>query len=187
MRGFDETGGLPLGRRTYDIFAGYWPNGPAENALAAIINALPKWVVSTTLQEPLSWQNSTLISGDVPGAVQALREDDGKLIQVIGSGGLVQTLIRHDLVDEYRLMIYPFVMGEGKRLFRDGRSARSGGPIRSLASWGAKGSAVSGRSFRAGRRPYGCGARGDVRTPLGVMKASKPHGSDCGSCASIDK
>jgi dihydrofolate reductase len=76
--------------------------------------------VSTTLAEPLAWQNSTLISGDVPGEVAKLRKGSGKEIQVIGSGQLVQTLIEHDLVDSYRLMLHPLVLGTGKRLFRDG-------------------------------------------------------------------
>ena len=85
-------------------------------------NDLPKWVVSTTLREPLPWQNSTRISGDVPGAVRDLKAQDGKDIQLIGSGELVQTLIAEDLVDEFVLMIHPVVMGKGKRLFRDERA-----------------------------------------------------------------
>jgi dihydrofolate reductase len=76
-------------------------------------------VVSTSLAEPLTWQNSTLIRGDVPSEVAKLKEGVGKDIQVMGSGELVQTLIRHNLVDEYRLMIHPLVLGTGKRLFRD--------------------------------------------------------------------
>jgi dihydrofolate reductase len=119
-----ETGGFLLGRRTYEIFAAHWPNQPAEDPLAGTFNDLPKWVVSTTLREPLGWQNSTLIQGDVASGIAAVRAGDGKDIQVIGSGDLVQTLIEHDLVDEYRLMIHPIVMGTGKRLFRDGAAAR---------------------------------------------------------------
>jgi dihydrofolate reductase len=114
-----ETGGFLLGRRTYEIFAAHWPKQPPEDPLAGTFNDLPKWVVSTTLREPLPWQNSTLIRGDVADAVAKLRAGDGKDIQVIGSGELVQTLIRDDLVDEYRLMIHPIVMGSGKRLFHD--------------------------------------------------------------------
>src|SRR5690349_20926781 len=87
------------------------------------MNPWPKWVVSTTLKEPLGWQNSTLISGDVPAAVNELRAKPGKDIQVIGSGELVQTLIANDLVDQYRLMVYPIVLGSGKKLFRDGSEA----------------------------------------------------------------
>jgi dihydrofolate reductase len=114
-----ETGGFLLGRRTYEIFAAHWPKQPPEDPLAGTFNDLPKWVVSTSLREPLPWRNSTLIRGDVADAVAKLRAGDGKDIQVIGSGELVQTLIRDDLVDEYRLMIHPIVMGSGKRLFRD--------------------------------------------------------------------
>ena len=84
------------------------------------MNGMQKYVVSTTLSEPLAWQNSTLIKTDVPGEVAKLKEGSGKEIQVIGSGELVQTLIQHQLVDAYRLMIQPLVLGTGKRLFRDG-------------------------------------------------------------------
>jgi dihydrofolate reductase len=114
-----DTGGFLLGRRTYEIFAAHWPKQPPQDPLAGTFNDLPKWVVSTSLREPLPWRNSTLIRGDVADAVAKLRAGDGKDVQVIGSGELVQTLIRDDLVDEYRLMIHPIVMGSGKRLFRD--------------------------------------------------------------------
>jgi dihydrofolate reductase len=117
---FAETGGLLLGRRTYDIFAAYWPNQPDDDQLGGIMNKLPKHVVSTTLDEPLAWENSKLVQGDVPAAIGELRREHGKDIQVIGSGELVQTLIANGLVDEYRLMIHPIVLGTGKRLFRDG-------------------------------------------------------------------
>ena len=118
--GLAATGGLLLGRVTYEIFAGYWPFAPADNTLAEVMNALPKFVVSTTLQEPLAWANSTLIAGDVPAAIARLKEESGNDLRVIGSGTLVQTLIAHDLVDEYQLMVYPVVLGCGKRLFREG-------------------------------------------------------------------
>jgi dihydrofolate reductase len=114
------TSGLLLGRRTYEIFAGYWPTAPAEEPLAEIINTLPKYVVSTTLEEPLAWNNSHLIKGDVAEEVAKLKQETGKDLQVIGSGELVQTLMQHDLIDEYRLMITPLVLGTGKRLFREG-------------------------------------------------------------------
>jgi dihydrofolate reductase len=112
------TGGLLLGRRTYEIFAAHWPKQPPEDPLAGTFNEMPKYVASTTLKEPLPWQNSTLIKGDVPDGVSKLKKEAGKDIQVIGSGTLVDTLAGHDLVDEYRLMIHPIVMGKGKRLFR---------------------------------------------------------------------
>jgi dihydrofolate reductase len=120
MDAFAATGGMLLGRLTYENFAAFWPKQPADDPLAAAMNGLDKYVVSTTLTEPLAWENSTLIKADVPGEIAKLRNGSGKEIQVIGSGGLVQTLIDHDLVDAYRLMIHPLVLGTGKRLFREG-------------------------------------------------------------------
>jgi dihydrofolate reductase len=120
MEAFAATGGLLLGRRTYENFAAHWPKQPADDPLAGMMNGLQKYVVSTTLTEPLAWQNSTLIKTDVAGRVALLKEGSGKEIQVIGSGELVQALIQHDLVDAYRLMVHPLVLGSGKRLFRDG-------------------------------------------------------------------
>jgi dihydrofolate reductase len=117
---FEHTDGLLLGRRTYDIFAGYWPKAPADDPVAKYMNGFQKYVVSTTLTEPLSWERSRLISSDVPQAVQELRDAPGKDIQVIGSGQLVQTLIANNLVDVLRLMVYPIVLGTGKKLFREG-------------------------------------------------------------------
>lgn len=119
MGGFATAGGMLLGRLTYDNFAAFWPNQPADDPVAPSMNDTPKYVVSTTLSEPLAWQNSTLIKGDVADAVRRLKDQPGGDIQVIGSGQLVQTLIEHDLVDEYRLMVHPLVLGKGKRLFRD--------------------------------------------------------------------
>jgi dihydrofolate reductase len=116
---YSSSGGILLGRRTYDIFARYWPNQGADNDFAATMNGLTKYVVSTTLEEPLSWQNSHLISGDVPEAIRRLKAGDGGDLHVVGSGELVQTLVRHDLVDAYELMIHPVVIGTGKRLFRE--------------------------------------------------------------------
>jgi len=120
MEAFAATGGMLLGRRTYDIFAAHWPRQPVDDPLAGTMNGLEKYVVSTTLTEPLAWQNSTLIKTDVAGEVRKLKEGSGKEIQVIGSGELVQTLIQQDLVDAYRLMVHPLVLGTGKRLFREG-------------------------------------------------------------------
>ncbi|MEO5705282.1 MAG: dihydrofolate reductase family protein [Candidatus Limnocylindrales bacterium] len=117
---FEHTDALLLGRKTYDNFASFWPNVPADDPFGTYMNGFRKYVVSTTLGEPLSWENSTLISPDIPKAVNELRAAPGKDIQVIGSGVLVQTLIAHDLVDAYRLMVYPITLGTGKRLFRDG-------------------------------------------------------------------
>jgi dihydrofolate reductase len=108
-----------LGRRTYDIFAGYWPNQGTDNPVAGPMNSKPKFVVSRTLSEPLSWQNSTLINDDVVTRLRQLKSEVAGDIVVIGSGDLSQTLMANDLVDEYRLMVYPVVLGEGKRLFRE--------------------------------------------------------------------
>jgi dihydrofolate reductase len=120
MEGMAATDALLLGRITYEIFAGYWPSAGGDDPMAETINNFTKYVVSTTLHEPLNWRDSHVIAGDVPGGVAKLKQESGKDIQVIGSGNLAQTLMRHDLVDEYRLMIYPLVLGTGKRLFREG-------------------------------------------------------------------
>jgi dihydrofolate reductase len=109
---------LLLGRKTYEIFAAHWPHitdDPAADAL----NSAKKYVASTTLDEA-TWSNSTLISGDVPKALADLKTETGPEIQVHGSSDLLQTLIEHDLVDEYRLWVFPLVLGEGKRLFGGG-------------------------------------------------------------------
>ena len=114
-----QTGAFLLGRRTYEIFASYWPTQSNDDPFAKILNGLPKYVASTTLGEPLAWQNSTLLQGDVAKAVAELKESEGGNIVVLGSGGLVQTLYENDLVDEYSLMIHPIVLGSGKKLFRE--------------------------------------------------------------------
>jgi dihydrofolate reductase len=120
-----EAGGFLLGRRTYEIFAAYWPNAPEEEqVIAEPLNSKPKYVASTTLTEPLEWQNGRLVEGDVAAAVAALKQEDGGDLHVIGSTELVRTLIEHDLVDEFRLMIDPIVLGGGKRIFRDDGSLR---------------------------------------------------------------
>jgi dihydrofolate reductase len=123
--GIQEAGGLLLGRRTYEIFAAHWPKQPADDPLAPVLNALPKHVASTTLTAPLDWENSTLLEGDVAEAVAKLREQPGKDLLVIGSGELVRTLMQNDLVDAYRLMVHPLVLGSGRRLFQDGSMKRA--------------------------------------------------------------
>jgi dihydrofolate reductase len=120
MTSFENAEGMLLGRRTYEIFAAYWPTSD-EEPIAGIMNKLKKYVASRTLTEPLEWQNSELLpEADVPQAVAKLKEQPGDDLLVVGSGDFAQTLIDHDLVDEYRLMIHPIVVGGGKRLFRDG-------------------------------------------------------------------
>jgi dihydrofolate reductase len=120
LGGIVAAGGFLLGRRTYEIFAAYWPNAPEEEQVIAVpLNSKPKYVASTTLTEPLEWQNSTLVEGDLAAAVAALKQEDGGDLHVIGSTELVQTLIEHDLVDEFRLMIDPVLLGGGKRIFRN--------------------------------------------------------------------
>jgi dihydrofolate reductase len=117
--GIAETDAYLFGRKTYEIMAAYWPTQPDSNPFAATLNGLQKYLVSTTLREPFAWQPTVLISGDVPSAVAELKEQPGKNITVLGSGELVQTLLRHDLVDEIGLMINPLILGSGKRVFRD--------------------------------------------------------------------
>jgi dihydrofolate reductase len=115
-----SAGGYLLGRRTYEVFAAHWPNASEEEQpLAEPLNTRPKYVASTTLSEPLGWQNATVLQGDVAEAVAALKQQDGDHLLVIGSPRLVQTLVEHHLVDEFRVMIDPLVVGGGKRIFRD--------------------------------------------------------------------
>jgi dihydrofolate reductase len=109
---------LLLGRKTYEIFAAYWPQQPAENPIAARLNGAPKYVASRTL-DTVGWTNSKLIEGDVAEAVARVKGEFGR-VDVIGSGNLVQTLLRNDLVDRLNLWVYPVLLGSGKRLFAEG-------------------------------------------------------------------
>jgi dihydrofolate reductase len=113
-----------FGRKTYDKMAAFWPNQPDDDMFAAVLNPRPKYVVSRTLSEPLPWQNSTLIKDNVVDRVRELKNQDGGDIGVLGSGELVQTLIKNGLVDEFALTVHPLVLGTGKRLFRDGLDAQ---------------------------------------------------------------
>jgi dihydrofolate reductase len=113
-------GALLLGRRTYEDFAAFWPTQGEDNPYTAALTRFQKLVASRTLREPLPWANSTLLEGDVPTAVAALKRQPGPDLAVLGSGELVRTLMRHDLVDEYVLLIHPLVLGGGRRLFGDG-------------------------------------------------------------------
>jgi dihydrofolate reductase len=111
-----EHDALLLGRVTYDGFAVAWPNMTDEVGFADKMNSMPKFVVSTTLTEP-SWQNTTVIADRVPERIAELKSGSGGDILVAGSSRLVGTLVEHDLVDEFRLMTFPVVLGSGKRLF----------------------------------------------------------------------
>ncbi len=121
----NRAGAFLLGRKTYEIFAGYWPKvtDPADE-IATALNTRPKYVASHTLDK-LSWNNSTLLNGDVADAVAKLKALDGGEIQVHGSGNLLQTLFTHDLVDTLRIWQFPVVVGTGKRLFGEGVISRS--------------------------------------------------------------
>jgi dihydrofolate reductase len=109
---------LVLGRKTYDIFAAYWPHATDEQG-AKPLNDATKYVASRS-RPALEWSNSELIDGDVADGIAALKRGDGPELQVHGSGNLIQTLLRHNLVDSYRLWVFPLVLGSGKRLFADG-------------------------------------------------------------------
>jgi dihydrofolate reductase len=118
------TDALLLGRKTYENWAGYWGVGDESaegllGELTRLYNRVPKYVASRTLNE-VGWKNSELLGPDVPAAVQKLREQPGGEIRVWGSANLIQTLGEHDLVDEYRLLVYPLVLGTGKKLFAEG-------------------------------------------------------------------
>jgi dihydrofolate reductase len=114
-----NTGALLLGRRTYEDFYAFWPN-QTNNPYTVRLNNIQKYVASTTLEEPLSWSNSILLKGDAAEAVARLKQEPGKDLVVMGSGELVQSLMRRNLVDEYVLLIHPLVLGSGRRLFPDG-------------------------------------------------------------------
>jgi dihydrofolate reductase len=113
-----QGGTMLLGRLTYEHFYDFWPKQTDDNPFTPVLNRAQKYVASTTLKEPLPWENSTLISEDVPGNVAQLKEEHD--IAVLGSANLIQTLMEHSLVDEFVLMIHPLVLGSGRKLFPDG-------------------------------------------------------------------
>lgn len=129
---FDQPFDLLMGRKTYEIFAAHWPHATKEerearggtesdvdDSAAEVLNSARKYVASRTL-DTVEWNNSTLLEGDVAEAVAALKAQDGPRIMVQGSGDLIQTLLEHDLVDEFHIWTFPCVVGPGKRLFGDG-------------------------------------------------------------------
>jgi dihydrofolate reductase len=113
------AGALLLGRRTYEDFYAVWPKRTDDNPFTGVLNNTQKYVASTTLKEPLPWINSTRLMGDVVQAVAQLKSDLQKDLVVLGSGTLLQSLMAHHLVDEFILLIYPLVLGSGRRLFTD--------------------------------------------------------------------
>ena len=121
--GMAATDAYLFGRKTYEKMAAYWPTAPEDDPYARHLNSTVKYVASRTLQA-LEWQNAQLLRGGVAKEVAALKEQPGGNIAVLGSGDLVQTLIAHDLVDEYFLAVFPIVLGGGKRLFREADQAR---------------------------------------------------------------
>ncbi|MEU3301787.1 dihydrofolate reductase family protein [Streptomyces sp. NPDC006678] len=149
---FDRVGGFLLGRRTYDIFAGAWPRVTDENdPIASRLNSLPKYVVSTTL-EKAEWNNSTIVSGNVAEEVARLKRRTEGELQIHGSGALARSLMAHDLIDEFHLLVHPVVLGAGMRLFADGAP-----PTRfELAASSTTSTGVAIHTYRtAGRPEYG--------------------------------
>jgi dihydrofolate reductase len=118
-RNMSQGGSLLLGRRTYEDFYRVWPSR-TDNPYTEVLNNTQKYVASTTLAEPLPWQNSTLLQGDAAQAVARLRQQPGKDLVILGSGALIHSLLPHHLIDEFVLLIHPLVLGSGHRLFPDG-------------------------------------------------------------------
>ena len=150
--GFADADGFLLGRKTYEIFANYWPKVTDPNdPIAAALNSRPKYVASRGL-ERVAWNNSSLIKGDVVAEVRKLRQQPGRTLQTWGSTELLQTLLKHDLIDEYRLFIFPVVLGAGKWLFGNGTMPVALKQVESATS--AKG-ATYHRLERSGKPEYG--------------------------------
>jgi dihydrofolate reductase len=117
--GMAKSGALLFGRRTYEDFASVWPH-QKDNRFTEVLDRVQKYVASTTLCEPLPWKNSTLLEGDAADAVAELRKQPGPDLVILGSGELIQSLRRRNLIDEYVLLIHPLILGSGRRLFPDG-------------------------------------------------------------------
>jgi dihydrofolate reductase len=143
---------LVLGRKTYEIFAAFWPSAP-EEAGGKALNDATKYVASRTLsQDSLEWEKSVLIEGDVAEGVAALKQQDGPELQVHGSCNLLQTLLSHNLIDEFHLLVFPVVVGSGKRLFADG-TVPSG--LKLVDSMVSTSGVMIGRYVPAGDIPIG--------------------------------
>lgn len=117
----EGAAGYVFGRKTYEIMAAFWPNVPEDDPTGAVMNPLPKYVASRSLKaDDLAWNNSHLLTGDVAKAVAELKKTPGADLQIHGSGDLAKTLMAHNLIDRYQFLVYPVVLGQGKRLFGDG-------------------------------------------------------------------
>jgi dihydrofolate reductase len=144
-----RAGALLFGRSTYEAFAATWPLAGADDPIGERMNNLRKYVASRTL-DTVTWHNSTLLTGDVAEAVGELKRGEGGEIQVHGSGELIQTLIEHDLVDEFHLLVFPVILGSGKRLFRTGTAG-----FELLESTTSSSGVVVSRYARSGKVGYG--------------------------------
>lgn len=150
--GIADASAFLLGRKTYEIFASYWPKvTDPNNPVAAALNSRPKYVASRTL-ERVTWNNTRLIRGDLVAELQKLREQPGTGVHTWGSTDLLQTLLKHDLVEELRTFVYPVLLGTGKRLFRDGTRPAALELVESVTT--GKGG-VYLRYRRAGKPTYG--------------------------------
>lgn len=151
-KGFADADGFLLGRKTYDIFSNYWSKiTDPDNDIATALNSLPKYVLSRSL-ERVSWNNSSLIKGDTVAALQKLRQQPGRTLQTWGSTDALQTLLKNDLIDEYRLFIFPLVLGSGKRLFGNGTIPMAFKQVETVTS--SKGGTYH-RLKRSGKPEYG--------------------------------
>jgi dihydrofolate reductase len=146
---FADADGFLLGRKTYEIFVSHWPHVTDEgDPVASKLNNLPKYVATRSL-DTAGWNNSTILKGDLVEEIAALKAGPGRTIQVHGSGDLVQTLMRHDLIDEYRLFVFPVVIGSGRRLFADGAVSAA----LSLADTRTTGAGVIAQTYRRAGEP----------------------------------
>jgi len=157
-----NTGAILLGRRTYEDFYQVWPKR-TESPFSAILNNTLKYVASRSLKEPLPWMNSRLLAGNAEDTVAELRQQAGKDIVIVGSGMLVQSLLRHNLIDELMLTIHPIVLGSGRRLFPDGGARAT---LRLVDSTATSKGVIIARYQPAETRAYG---RESVRLAMAIQ------------------